>query len=693
MANNIARLGVVLGLDSAEFNRGIEAAGKKLEQFSQAAEKFGKIGAVALVAASVAALKYADELADVADANEVAIGKVLQLSDALANSGGKADNAGKMLSAFSKFIDDAAGGSEEAQKTAKNLGVTLQDLGRLSQEELLNKLVANLAKVEDPITRNAKAMEIFSKAAKGVDMVGFADKMSQVNPLIEEQEKAIKAAADTYDLLAQTSRDVMLVLATELGPILKTTIDYFKTMSDYGVSLGSIFKVVFQTVSVLGANVAFVFKGIADEIQHTYENAVTLVTKGVDAAIAANKKYDAYRASQRQNLDFFESQIMGTSYGRSGVHPDRTDNLKPTVSSDAGRTVIDAGEKERQRKAEAAAKEAKRKAEAAEREAKRLAEKEERERLRALEKYFDELQRLDNILLDIAGKENSAFTDSLRRIENEEAALKSKNGLFQLEQQTKDMRSEEIQLNKELYLLDQQRLQNIREINRNNDLEVEAKHYLIQVQNELTEASNKYVQMQYNAALAQRQGTFEQGFTQSMKMFLRDMPTELEVGAKAFESVMGNMESAINRFVKTGKIGFKDLARSIIQDMLAMQLKAAASGFLSSLFGSMFGSKSNPYQPAAVTGYVGYADGGSPTVGQPAIVGERGPELFVPRSAGTIIPNHALGGMGGTTNVTNNYINAIDTKSFEERLYGSSNAIWAANQYANKSLAVNRGRA
>ena len=93
--------------------------------------------------------------------------------------------------------------------------------------------------------------------------------------------------------------------------------------------------------------------------------------------------------------------------------------------------------------------------------------------------------------------------------------------------------------------------------------------------------------------------------------------------------------------------------------------------------------------------YIGafLADGGSANANTPYVVGERGPELFVPRSSGTVIPNHALGGMGGSTSVTNNYINAIDTKSFEERLYGSSNAIWAANQYANKSLAVNRGRA
>lgn len=682
MANMIARLGVALGIDTAEFNKGIEAAGKKLEKFSESAEKFGKIGATALVAASAAALQYADELADVAEANEVAIGTVLQLSNALANSGGKADNAGKMLSAFAKFIDEAAGGSEQAQKTAKALGVTLQDLGKLSQEELLNKLATNLAKVEDPITRNAKAMEVFGKAAKGVDMVGFAEKMAQANPLISEQEKAIKAAADTYDLLAQTSRDVMLVLATELGPILKSTVEYMKTLSDSGVSLSGIFKTVFQTVAVLGTEVFYFFKAIFDEIGHTYNNAVILVTKGVDAAIEANKKYNNSVLAQRIQLDLYQSDVMGVPQYGNSIDALAGKGGSKSNASTGGRNVTDAAEKDRQKKAEAAAKEAKRLAEAA-----------EKARLRALEKYFNELQRLDKILLDIAGKENSAFTDSLKRIENEEQALKVKNGLFQIEQQTQDLRSEEIQLNKELYMLDQQRLQNIREINRNNDLEIEAKDYLIAQQNQLTEASNKYVQAQYNAALAQRQGSFEQGFGKSMQKFLRDMPTELEVGAKAFESVMSNMESAIDRFVKTGKIGFKDLARSIIQDMLAMQMKAAASGFLSSLFGSMFGMKSNPYQPAAVMGFAGYADGGSPAVGQPAIVGERGPELFVPRTAGTIIPNHSLGGMGGTTMVTNNYINAIDTKSFEERLYGSSNAIWAANQYANKSLAVNRGRA
>jgi tape measure domain-containing protein len=39
-----------------------------------------------------------------------------------------------------------------------------------------------------------------------------------------------------------------------------------------------------------------------------------------------------------------------------------------------------------------------------------------------------------------------------------------------------------------------------------------------------------------------------------------------------------------------------------------------------------------------------FADGGRPPVGQPALVGERGPEIFVPDTPGTIIPNEQLGG-------------------------------------------------
>lgn len=179
---------------------------------------------------------------------------------------------------------------------------------------------------------------------------------------------------------------------------------------------------------------------------------------------------------------------------------------------------------------------------------------------------------------------------------------------------------------------------------------------------------------------------------QMAKMFVT-MEDAAKKTQQVFDSVWGNLSSAIENFTKTGKLNMKEFARSVIQDLLAIQMKAAATKILGSIFGNFAsggGTSMSQFEYASISGY---ANGGDPPVGKASIVGERGPELFVPRTAGTIIPNHDLGKMGGTTSVTNNYINAIDAKSFENRLLESSNTIWAGYQYANKQLASNGRRA
>ena len=93
---------------------------------------------------------------------------------------------------------------------------------------------------------------------------------------------------------------------------------------------------------------------------------------------------------------------------------------------------------------------------------------------------------------------------------------------------------------------------------------------------------------------------------------------------------------------------------------MAAQMAAAsvAKGFLG-LFGSAFsfgGGNNDVFAgfnrgPAGGLTMDSFANGGRPPVGRASLVGERGPELFVPNSAGTIIPNHAL---GGSTNIVVN---------------------------------------
>jgi hypothetical protein len=47
---------------------------------------------------------------------------------------------------------------------------------------------------------------------------------------------------------------------------------------------------------------------------------------------------------------------------------------------------------------------------------------------------------------------------------------------------------------------------------------------------------------------------------------------------------------------------------------------------------------------AGIGKILGFANGGRPPVGRASIVGERGPELFVPSVPGEVIPNYKLAG-------------------------------------------------
>jgi len=152
------------------------------------------------------------------------------------------------------------------------------------------------------------------------------------------------------------------------------------------------------------------------------------------------------------------------------------------------------------------------------------------------------------------------------------------------------------------------------------------------------------------------------------------------------------MTGALDKFVSTGKLSFKDLTRSIIQDMIRIQIRAQMIRLFSGMFGGGGFGTGNKFGNQDLGGFL--ADGGPANANTPYVVGERGPELFVPKSSGTVIPNNQINNMmGSSTTVTNNYINAIDVKSFETKLLESSNTIWAGYQYANKQLASSGRRA
>tara|TARA_R100000353_G_scaffold26949_1_gene22739 strand:- start:1033 stop:3390 length:2358 start_codon:yes stop_codon:yes gene_type:complete len=127
-----------------------------------------------------------------------------------------------------------------------------------------------------------------------------------------------------------------------------------------------------------------------------------------------------------------------------------------------------------------------------------------------------------------------------------------------------------------------------------------------------------------------------------------DLHDQTDLVGKAFEelslSINNDIKEGIKGLIKgTSTLG--DMLNNIADRFLDIALNQA-------LFGSILGSKGD--KGGGLLGAIGlFANGGRPPVGKPSIVGEKGPELFVPRSSGTIVPNNKLGGGGSTSVVVN----------------------------------------
>lgn len=158
-----------------------------------------------------------------------------------------------------------------------------------------------------------------------------------------------------------------------------------------------------------------------------------------------------------------------------------------------------------------------------------------------------------------------------------------------------------------------------------------------------------------------------------------------------FETFTKGVEDVFVRFVQTGKLSFKDLANSMIADFARIQAKKMITGLFDmgggGGFGGFFGGIGKLF---------GFANGGIPPVGQPSIVGERGPELFVPQSAGRIIPNDKLG-MGqpiinnNSTAVTYS-IQAVDASSFRTLLARDPEFIHNVAEQGRRQLPIRSRR-
>ena len=135
--------------------------------------------------------------------------------------------------------------------------------------------------------------------------------------------------------------------------------------------------------------------------------------------------------------------------------------------------------------------------------------------------------------------------------------------------------------------------------------------------------------------------------------------------ASSFQGIMTGTQTAqeaLASFFQNIAKSFLDMATEIIAQMVIMYAFKQLLGLFgggagiapSNNFSGAFSGSTASFNPSSFgMGLLpGRAKGGPVSSGQTYMVGERGPELFVPGRSGTIVPNDKMG--GGTTNVVVN---------------------------------------
>ena len=698
------------------------------------------------------AFKAADAIGDVADATGIAVGQVGALADSLKLAGGDVKDVGKLLTTFYGNLEQAANGSEKAQDALGKVGIKLGDLTKLSEGQLLTNALQSLSQMEAGASRTAAGVELFGKAFRNIDPTKLQAILDtkDVTKFQQEFEKAGQVMDNLEANFATLQKAVIGVFTPLIGDTdnFKLSLEQAETIVK---SLGVLFATMFAAKTV-GAIIAIVsaVKVLTNALKGTVivQTALTalsgprgwaIIAGGAAAAAAA--VYGLNKALEGTN-DEMQQATGGTSNAPATAPASKPAFAKASQYSKeelrARQQSLTAAQQTTQQQIaqNKAAQEYQRIINST------IGMRQDESDIIKLNAQLQ--QDADNKILDL--NKQIDIEKSKGRGTNQGIILelqKQKQEVLDNLTVTKQLKIEELsrlqiikdQVNNSKMLLEQvnagnkaaadQRTNSIRQAIVVGTLTEEQAQRKIDLINEEYNNTNRLnqLQTQLNQATTQGQTQEANNIRELMnlekerysnevnnikaKQTLQDQLRQSEIaGAKSaieaitrsmdpyqvaltqVNSVWSNMGTAIDRFVDGTTMKFSDLAKSIIRDLIKIELKAqasklfsAAGGFLSSIFG--------------------FAEGGTPPLNKPSIVGEKGPELFVPKSAGTIIPNNKVAAMGsssgsavasaaqGNTYITNN-ISAIDAKSVAQLFAENRKTLFGSVQMAQKELSYGR---
>ncbi len=97
------------------------------------------------------------------------------------------------------------------------------------------------------------------------------------------------------------------------------------------------------------------------------------------------------------------------------------------------------------------------------------------------------------------------------------------------------------------------------------------------------------MQRQYYTDVDRAQSDWSLGASSALETYLEQSRDVAGQTRQLFTRAFSSMEDAVVTFVRTGKLSFKDFANGVIEDLIRIQVRQAAAGFLSTAFSAFSG--------------------------------------------------------------------------------------------------------
>lgn len=326
--------------------------------------RLGALGAVLAGGAFAAGvrnqLELMDSMSKTAQSAGVSTEKFSSMTYAARLADVEVESLAKAYSKLSGTLVDAQQGQKDAVELFRRMRIDPRQLK--DADDLLLALAGRFASMPDGVLKTAAAVDWFGERL-GPGLVPFLNQGSEGIAALREEAARLgvvvatetgKAAEDFNDTLTrlhQRTQGLQQQLVTAMLPSLQNMASALLDVDREGRAvekMGQGLKVVFQAVTVLGANVGFVFSGVGREIGAiiaqlglAYEvlrappgEIIATAQRGWAGwtAISDAVKADGVRA--REELDLFERRMLGL--GGPGTREAEDGGYKPNLSKPAG---------------------------------------------------------------------------------------------------------------------------------------------------------------------------------------------------------------------------------------------------------------------------------------------------------------------------------------------------------------------